>query len=167
MLSRVGRSDRIPGIYIAGEGAPVLLVDPEGSASARKQEAARPYLESGRPVLLIDAFQTGAATAPRDRSKGFFLTFNLNDDTNRVQDVATAIAFLAEKHKGTVEVAGLGDAALWCLFGAAVAEVPVRVVTNPANFTGTDQEFIHRFFVPGAQRVGGIGTARRLTGGQP
>ncbi len=167
LLSRVGRGDRIPGIFVPGKGAPVLLVDPKGSENARKQTAASRYLESGRPVLMIDAFQTGAAEAPRDRSKGYFLTFNLNDDTNRVQDVTTAIAFLSRRYKGAVEVVGFGDAALWCVFGAAVAEAPVEVVNPPADFKGTDEDYISRFFVPGAQRAGGLTVARRLAGLRP
>jgi hypothetical protein len=31
------------------------------------------------------------------------------------------------------------------------------------NFTGTDQEYVDRFFVPGIQRAGGLRVARHLT----
>lgn len=167
LISRDGHGDRIPGLFMAGQGAPVLIVDAKGSAAAREQEATRRYIASGRPVLMIDAFQTGAAKAPRDRSARYFLTFNLSDDANRVQDVTTAIAFLTRRYGGTVEVAGSGDAALWCLFGAAAAEVPVKVVNNPADFSGSDEGYTSRFFVPGIQRAGGLATARRLTGLRP
>jgi hypothetical protein len=32
-----------------------------------------------------------------------------------------------------------------------------------ANFTGTDQEYVDRFFVPGIQRAGGLRVARLLS----
>lgn len=167
LISRAGHGDRIPGLFVPGKGAPVLIVDPKGSPAARAEEATHRYIRSGRPVLMIDAFQTGAAEAPRDRSKKYFLTFNLSDDTNRVQDVITAIAFLARRYGRSVEIVGSGDAALWCLFGAAAAEAPVKVVNNPSDFNGSDQDYISRFFVPGIQRAGGLATARRLTGLRP
>jgi len=167
LISRDGFGDHIPGIFIPGKGAPALLVDPKGSDSARKQAAARRYIESGRPVLMIDAFQTGAAEAPRDRTKSYFLTFNLSDDANRVQDVTTAIAFLSRRYRGVVDVAGFGDARLWCLFGAAAAETAVMVVNDPTDFKGADEDYISRFFVPGAQRAGGLTVARRLAGLRP
>jgi dienelactone hydrolase len=163
-LSRAGRGDRIPGLYFPGRrGMPVLVVDPKGAAAARKRPEVERYIAAGRPVLLIDAFQTGSAVAPRDRSTDHFLTFNNSDDTNRVQDVATAIAFLSGAKRRRVEVLGFDNAALWCMFGGAAAPVPVRVTGRlPDGFTGADNDYIHHFFVPGAQRVGGLATARRL-----
>ena len=51
-------------------------------------------LKAKHPVLLIDAFQTGSAVAPRERSSAIFLGFNQSDDACRVQDILTALAFL-------------------------------------------------------------------------
>ena len=68
VLGRAGRGDRVPGIWLKATGPPALVVDPEGAEAARQTtEVARS--DAGRPaVLLIDAFQTGSAVAPRDRS---------------------------------------------------------------------------------------------------
>src|SRR5208283_394661 len=103
--------------------------------------------EEGRAVLLIDAFQTGGAVAPRDRSATHFLGFNQSDDANRVQDIVTALAYLNQRDKGKpadrfIEVIGIDRAALWCLFAAAVTPVPVRLDGAPDAFHGSDQEFL-------------------------
>jgi len=159
LLSRAGRGDRVPGIWMRGTGPPALVVDADGAAAARKSAPVQELLRAGRPVLLIDAFQTGSAIAPRDRSGSHFLTFNKTDDANRVQDILTALAFL---NADDTRLVGLGKASVWCLFAAAVAAKPVRLEADLSGFAGTDQDFAGRFFVPGIQRAGGLRAARLL-----
>ncbi|HUH63669.1 MAG TPA: acetylxylan esterase, partial [Terracidiphilus sp.] len=65
VLSRALRGDRIPGIWIDGRGAPAIVVDPKGSAAALESDIVKRLRAEGRPILAIDAFQTGAAKAPR------------------------------------------------------------------------------------------------------
>jgi hypothetical protein len=89
LLGRPGRGDRIPGIWIEGSNPPALVIHPDGAQAARQTPEAVKLLQAGRAVLLIDAFQTGSAAAPRDRSHKMFLTFNKSDDANRVQDILT------------------------------------------------------------------------------
>jgi hypothetical protein len=110
---------------------------------------------------MIDAFQTGSAVAPRDRSVRNFLTFNQTDDANRVQDILTALAWLNTPH---TRLMGLGKAAVWCLFAAALSLQPVDLQADMAGFTGADQDYIDSFFVPGIQRAGGLRAARQLAG---
>ena len=52
-----------------------------------------------------------------------FLTFNKSDDANRVQDILSALAWLHQASpKGSkVGLVGVGKAAIWCEFAAAVA----------------------------------------------
>jgi dienelactone hydrolase len=161
LLGRPGRGDRIPGIWVKGANPPVLVISPDGAAASRKLPEVDQLVRSGRSVLMIDAFQTGAAVAPRDRSGKMFLTFNKSDDANRVQDILTALAWL--KTPGT-RVVGLGKAAVWCTFAAAVAPERVELQADLGNFGGTDQELIESFFVPGIQRAGGLKAARALLG---
>ncbi len=123
VLSRPGKGDRVPGIYLPGVGPAALVVHPEGAEAARSEEAVRKMLAAKRAVLLLDAFQTGAAAAPRDRSHEFFLTFNRSDDAHRVQDILTGLAFLRARHGGKPELVGVGKAAVWSLFAAALAKV--------------------------------------------
>ena len=163
LLGRAGKGDRIPGIWVKGSNPPVLVVDPGGAEAARKTDEVARLLQSGRSVLMIDAFQTGASRAPRDRSVKMFLTFNQSDDANRVQDILTALAWL---NTPNTRLVGLGKAAVWCVFAAAVSHQPVDLDADLAGFTGTDQDFLDRFFVPGIQRAGGLAAARRLAGRQ-
>jgi len=166
VLSRAGVGDRVSGLWRPGQGVPALIVHSGGASAALDTEAARERIEAGRPVLLIDAFQTGPAAAPRDRSHEHFLTFNLSDDAARVQDIITALAFLKQERRGPVELAGLEDAAVWAVFAGAVAPTAVDLDVDLTGFRGADEDFLSRFFVPGIQRAGGLEAALRLTGGR-
>ncbi len=157
VLSRAGRGDRVPAIRFEGRGTPVLAVHPDGAEAARKSWPA------GRPGLAIDAFQTGSAVAPRDRSHQFFLTFNRSDDAARVQDILTALRYLSAPN---VELACTGKAAVWCTFAAAVAPVPVKLTNSADQFRGTDEDFKRDFFVPGIQHAGGLAAAQRVLRGR-
>ena len=156
-LGRPGRGDRVPALWIPGKGRPVIVVHPDGSEAARASGKVKELLRAGRPVLAIDAYQTGAAVAPRDKPSRHHLTFNRSDDANRVQDILTALAWLKD-----ADLAGLDRAAVWCLFAAAVAPAPVRLDADVSGFAGQDQDFIDRFFVPGIQRAGGLKAAQTL-----
>ena len=116
-------------------------------------------LRKGDSLLMIDAFQTGSAIAPRNRSVKHFLAFNQTDDACRAQDILTALAWI---NAPQTELVGLGNAGVWCLFAAAVAPEPVQLKARLDGFTGTDQDFLDRFFVPGIQRAGGMQAARLL-----
>jgi len=164
-LSRAHRSDRIPGIWIEGHGPAALVVHPDGAEAARSSEQVRKLTAAGRAVLLIDAFQTGSAKVARDRSHKFFLTFNLTDDASRVQDILTALAYLGSKMHGEVELIGLDRAAVWAVFAAALAPDNVKLSSDTSAFSGTDQAFLDRFFVPGIQRAGGWQAALELARG--
>jgi hypothetical protein len=161
LLGRPGIGDRIPGIWVKGSNPPVLVVDADGADAARRTPEVARLVDAGRSVLMIDAFQTGSAVAPRDRSVRNFLTFNKTDDANRVQDILTALAWLNAPHTRLV---GLGKAAVWCLFAAAVSRQPVDLQADIGGFTGADQDYIDGFFVPGIQRAGGLRAARQLAG---
>ena len=154
VLSRPGRGDRVSGLWI-GAGVPsVVVVGPDGAEAARGQ--------AGASALVITAFQTGDAVAPRDRKAEQFLTFNRTDDANRVQDILTALAFLKEQGASDLRVIAPGKAATWALFAASVAPVPVSTPGAPASFSGSDRDFIDQFFVPGIQRAGALASVGRV-----
>jgi len=163
VLSRTGAGDRIPGIWIDGRGEPAIVVHPEGAEAGRKDPATAALLKAGRPVLLIDAFQTGSAVAPRDRSYKIFVGFNQTDDACRVQDILTALAFVQQKSKGTIELVGVGKAAVWAKFAAAIAPIPIRLHADTSGFHDFDEDYLKNFNVPLIQRAGGLATADRLT----
>ena len=164
VLYRPGAGDRVPGVWLEGHGSPALVVDADGAAAARQTTAFRELRAAGRPVLLIDAFQTGRAVAPRDRGVRNFLTFNASDDQCRVQDILTGLSYLHSKDAGSIELIGEKKAGIWTQFAAAVAPVGVKLRLEGTAFQGSDEEFLRDFAVPGIQRAGGLRAAARLTG---
>lgn len=163
VLSRRSAGDRVPGVWIDGHGTPAVVVHPDGVEAARHDPAVAELLKAKRPVLLIDAFQTGSAIAPRDRSSQIFWGFNQSDDACRVQDILTALAFVHQKENGAIELVGIGKAGLWSEFAAAVAPIPVKLHVDASQFRGSDDELVKDFDVPLIQRAGGLLAAQRLT----
>jgi len=161
VLGRAGRGDRIPGVWIQRAGPATLVVSPEGSEAARRDPRVAALIREGRPVLLIDAFQTGKAVAPRDLTQPFYLTFNASDDANRVQDILTALRFLDQQHGGIPSILAMGKAGAWARYAKAMA--PIRVNLTAANGTcpATDEDFIENLFVPGVQLVADACSSQR------
>lgn len=163
VLSRPGYHDRVPGIWLPGKGAPVVVVSAGGAEAARQTLEVRRLEAEGRFLHLLDVFQTGSAKASRDRSGDWFLSYNRTDDAHRVQDILTALAFAEAQQRGRPRLVALGGAELWCLFAAAVAPAKLDLDAAPRGFEGTDEEFRDKFDVPGVQQAGGIRAALRLT----
>jgi hypothetical protein len=186
VLTRPGQGDRIPGIWISGKGALALIIDPAGSDSALKSPEVSALRKARRPILMIDAFQTGSAKAPRDRDASLavvpvngvddtdiehraniaaggpkFLTFNVTDDQARVQDIVTAVAY-AQKSSKNVDVYATDAAALWATFAAAVVPSPVTLHLSAAPGLETDDNYLDNFNVPGILRAGGLRVAKQL-----
>ena len=185
VLSRPSQKDRVPGIWIQGHGKTAIVVDPNGSATALKTEVVARLRKEGRPILLLDVFQTGAAKAPRngdpatdaaskladdaddeeraDAAAGRpkFLTFNVSDDAARVQDIVTAIVY-ASRSGGEVEVFARGDAALWSVFAAAASTVRVSLQLESVPKLTSNADYVEHFNVPGSLRAGGIKVAEKL-----
>jgi dienelactone hydrolase len=159
VLSRPGVGDRVAGVWTDGQGDPLLAVHPDGAHAARSMPEVQRALAANRPVLLIDAFQTGGSVAPR-KPGSHFLTFNRSDDQARAQDVLTALSWLSGR--GRPEVVATGRASVWCRFAAAAAPI-ATTLRAPTAFSGTDKEFEEQFPVPGIQRAGGWRTALLLT----
>ncbi len=117
-LWRPEAGDRVPALFFPGKGPPAVLVHPDGAEAGRDSPEGAKLLAARRPVLFLDAFQTGAAVAPRDRSHRHFLTFNLSDDACRAQDILTTLAWIARTHPEPPELVGIGKAAVSSLFAA-------------------------------------------------
>jgi dienelactone hydrolase len=173
-----GAGERVGGVLVQGKkkGPLSILLDQGGAQVALRSDVAAQLRKQKRSMLAIDAFQTGAAKAPRDREDHpavaedlgvgggpKFLTFNVTDDQARVQDVLTAIAYATESAKGKpVEIYARGDAAVWAMFAAAVSRTPVKLHVDDLPRLGSDQDYVEHFNVPGVLRAGGLETARRL-----
>lgn len=165
-LSRAGLGEHIPYKFIDGKGDPVLYLDAKGIANAMKSDKVQGWLNEKRPVLLIDAFQTGSAREPRDRKgDSQFLTYNVSDDAARVQDVLTALRWLSANKRGTVELEAVNSARWWAIFAAALSRVQVHFDFKPDEFKSTDEALMTEFYVPGLQLAGGVNTAIALVSG--
>ena len=81
---------------------------------------------ANRPILMVDVFQTGVAAGNRERGGRWYLSYNQTDDANRIQDIVTAVRWVRSQTSGEPEVIGLGKAALWVVFAAAVSHEPVE-----------------------------------------
>ncbi len=157
-----GDGAETPFKFVEGKSPAVLLLDPAGIAGAEKSAAYAKLKTDGRAILMIDAFQTGTAAAPRDRSHRHFLTFNRSDDAARTADAAAALAWLSKKKPGPLEVAAAGNARYWALFAAAAGRTPVKLAFDATGLAGTEDVLAKDFFVPGLLRAGGVEAARRL-----
>ncbi len=146
-LSRPDAGDRVPYKLREGKGIPALIVG--GTVNDAP---------GGRPALVIEVFKT------RDHSAKHFESLNQSDDQLRVQDILTALAWLHNKYPGPIELIGIGTAAsIQAEFAAAVAPIPLKLHIDRSAFTGTDEDFLKYFNVPGIQVAGGLTAADRLT----
>ena len=162
VLSRPGRGDYVTARWVPGKGAPILIVHPAGSEAALRTPSVANTVRSGRPVLILDAFTGNAQRTRMLRSDDYFLSYNRSIYAERVQDILTAAAYLKAQSGAKLQLIGLEDAGVWCVFAAAIAPIPIDVVADLNGFGGSDQDFHDRFFVPGIQRAGGLSTALKL-----
>jgi dienelactone hydrolase len=174
LLARAGKGDRIPAVWLVPskanpQVAPTLIVHPEGvtwvmSSSQKTSGLVKDLLERGGVVLGIDAFQTGSARGPRDRSKRAFTVFNQTDDAHRVQDVLTALSYLQSRSNAkVVNLVGLDMGGVWSYFARALAGPGVNLNADLSQFrTDTDQEYLDKFFVPGLRKAGDFRAAALL-----
>ncbi|HTT60917.1 MAG TPA: acetylxylan esterase, partial [Bryobacteraceae bacterium] len=151
VLGRPGHGDRVPGIWLPGNGPPTLVIHPEGADAARRDARSGALIRDGKTVLLIDVFQTGRAVAARDLSKLFLSTFQPSDDANRVQDILTALRFLEDQRAGTPTLLAIGKAGAWARYAKAMAPIDVALTADAGSCPVSDDDFIKELFVPGIQ----------------
>jgi hypothetical protein len=157
-----GKGDRVEGQWISGSGEPVLLIHADGAAAALREPLADQVLRAGRPLLAIDPFRSSPEQLQNYRTRRYYLSYNQTEDAYRTQDIVTALAFLKQQESGPVELACLGEAGVPCLFAAAASPVDLDLLVDLNGFSGSDEDFRNRFFVPGIQRAGGLQAALRL-----
>jgi len=179
-LVRDDTGERVVSDYRPGRGTPLVAVHPDGLDAARRLPQVQAATQAGRPVLLVQAFQTGTSVTPRARDHRHFLTFNLSDDQARIQDVATALAWAgrlgtregagsrARGNAEAVDVVGAGHARYWVALSATVAPPgSVNVVGGVGDLAGDDATLEQAAYVPGLQRAGGIAAVARVLASRP
>jgi len=166
LLGRAGKGDRIPAVWLTpGKAnpavAPTLIIHPDGvawvlSSSQTPNGLVKSILDRGGLVLGVDAFQTGAAKAPRQTSAEGFTWLNQTDDANRVQDILTALAYLQSRSGAqTVNLVGLEMGGVWTYFARSMAGPGVNLAADLAQFrTEADEEYLDKFYIPGLRKAG-------------
>ncbi len=177
-LGRKGKGDCVPAVLLTPENAKknapaALLVHGKGKAQIVGKGKIHPLasrlLKSGRVVLAIDCFGLGeAGHGPRPEAAGFFTTYNKTEIAERVQDILTAIGYLASKKEtASVELVGLGEAGLWCLLARALTPIVSACVLDMQNFDlEADASFVKKLYVPLLRRAGDLRTAVALAAPQ-
>jgi len=179
-LSRPGFGDRVPAVFIEGSGPVAIVVDPLGTTAALTSDIVRQLHRQHRPILIVNAFATGADTAaPIHRGTSsttedsanlmdanspaspLYLAYNVSDDAARVQDIVTAIVY-ASAIAPHPDLYARGDAALWSTFAVAVSTAPVSLHIADMPSLTTDTNYLAHFNVPGILRAGGLPAAQHL-----
>lgn len=167
VVSRRGVGDRVATWSRAGKGVPLVVVHPDGLEAGRALPEVQAAVSQGRPVTVLEAFQTGGSVAPRARGHNHFLTFNVSDDQARIQDVVTTVRWVQETSRAArVDVLGAGHARYWAALASVVAPAGVvRVVGGVGDLAGDDESLAKWSYVPGLQRVGGMAAVARVVVG--
>ncbi len=175
----VGGKDQLPALFWKPKADPAnssatLIIHPQGAINLINPETGQPtrlisdLLAAGESVLGIDVFKTGARNSDdgkviRDASDRHFTTYNRTDAALRVQDILTALTHLkSQTGLSTVNLIGLGEAGLWCLFAAAFADVNHTVVDANQFNTNNDEAYLQTLPIPSIRRVGDFRTAGTL-----
>lgn len=178
-FGRTGRGDRIERrlamTRVDNPRAAVVLAHPDGKAAigagGRWERNAGTLVASGIPVLAFDAFQTGPQKDPAVLSRSpftnFFNTYNRTALQERVQDVATAIAYARQLFPGArILLIGEEGAGLWALSAARLADA---TLADAGNLDVADDAALSapEVFVPGIRLLGGFDGAVALAAPKP
>jgi len=171
------KGSRIEGVLWgtrAGRRRPgVVLVHPRGYPALLDNSSRQPgrlvsdLLRSGFAVLGINPFMrpdSGQAGRPLANDEKFFATYNRTDDSNRIQDILTALAYLEGRRDiSEVSLVGLEKAGLWALLARPAAPEVKRLVADAAQFPADDdQAYLRDLPIPGIRRAGDFRTAVTL-----
>lgn len=177
LFGRKSAGDQVPALLFSpvkgAKGPAVVLVHPDGKAALVDALKETPgaqieaLLAKKMSVLVIDVFLTGEYLRPGGqvgRNLGgitHWTTYNRTDHAERIQDVLTAVAFLAARPEVTeVHLVGLGQAGIWSLFARALAGNVARTVVDAARLEHTkDRAWLDDLYIPGLRRVGDVNTA--------
>lgn len=180
LLGRKGVGDHVPAILYRRKGASgkqpaCVVVHPDGKAALIDAAGCRPdsllagLLADGRMVLGVDTYLTGEFLSPQvnveqKKEGGFFSTYNRTPLVQRVQDILTALAYLARRKDVTAtSLIGVGQAGAWCLLAAPLAPESTSVAADLDGLGGDDDpRWLGDLFTPCILKAGGPQTAVAL-----
>ncbi len=154
----------------------VLLVHGKGKAALADWATGGPgplvagLMAQGKAVMAIDTFLLGEHNGPdgpaqRKQEGGFMDTFQPTDTGCRIQDILTSVAYLLSRRDftGAVDVVGLEDGGLWCLFASALDGRIRRTFVDANRFDpADDQAWVSTNYVPCIRSIGDVATAAAM-----
>lgn len=169
----------------------VLLVHGTGKAAFADSTHGGPgpliaaLLRQNKLVVTIDTYLTGEHHSPLDRTEREGLVLHATDPKSwlnagdywaddtfvptvtafRVQDILTAVTWLRNRRdtKGNVDLVGLKDAGIWCLFASALDDRIGKTWVDANQFdTEDDGAWVQKYYVPCIRCIGDITTAAAL-----
>ncbi len=181
-IGRADKGDSISALlFTPSTGKPkaaLVLASPAGISGYTNTDGKTPselvsgLVKAGNAVLLLDVFLTGSRAnqeleAARVKPfRAYFDTYNLTNMQERVQDVATVVAYLRSNLSCKVAVAGSGAASLWAVLAAPIADGVAADCSGydldaDATYTSDDT------YVPCLRRAGDVKTALTLAASHP
>jgi dienelactone hydrolase len=164
-ISRRGKGDavRLTVCRPARNSRPAytLVVAPHAAELSRR--LIEGLLEEGHTVAVMKCF-AGRAN-PADVAKvGFYTTYNRTDESNRVQDILTAIVYLKRlAGAARLNVLGQGEAGLWTLLARGLAPQVDQMTVDVGRFDNAgDEAFLRRLPIPCVRAAGDFTTAALL-----
>ncbi len=161
-IVRVQRDEMVQALQSPGERGVAIVVHPQSAQEGMDSKEAETWRKAGYSVLALEPFHESKDRALHRRGDKWFASYNQYDAAIHVDDILTALRFSRGESSGKTILVGLGEAAVWCVFAAAVNPWPVDLRAPVERFAGTDEDFNRDFFAPGAQRAGGWAAALRL-----
>lgn len=154
-------------VLVHGKGKAALATGAAGGPGAYVQA----LMDEGKVVVTVDPFLIGENVSPIDpegrRATEFPETFLPTDTAYRIQDVITALI-----HARTVvpsgkplDLVGLGDAGLWCLFASALHDGVRTTLVDANSFDlNDDMAWVDGPYMPCIRSIGDVATAAALHG---
>ncbi len=161
-IVRVRRDEIVQALRGQGERGVAIVVHPQSAQEGFDGKEAEKWRKAGYAVLALEPFHESKDRALHRRGDKWFASYNQSEAAIRVDDILTALRFARGESAGRTVLVGLGEAAVWCVFAAAVNPWPVDLQAPVDRFAGTDDDFNRDFFAPGVQRAGGWAAALRL-----
>jgi len=148
----------------SGERVSVQLQDRPGNSAIAYVGGQVPLPQCDQPdtsQLAIEVFQSGSLHKGRSMDPAF-LTYQRSDDSNRVRDILTSLAYLKQTGHDRITLDCTAHAAGWCMLAAAISSDPVSLKIDGDFHAETDEELSRMVFVPGLQHAGGMDAVRAL-----
>ncbi|GMV92238.1 MAG: hypothetical protein AMXMBFR82_20160 [Candidatus Hydrogenedentota bacterium] len=149
-------------VLVHGDGKAALADAPSGGPG----DYLRQLMDAGKVVVTVDPFRIGE-NATKRRSTAYPDTFLPTDTAYRIQDVMAALIHARRVIPDgiPVDLVGLGDAGVWCLFAGALDEGVRSTAIDAHGFdVDSDAAWVAGPYMPCIRAIGDAATGAALYG---